>query len=142
MTMTPSPRWRGPQIVRIEDIESNRTYLTRFILFRTPWFGVQIHAIHLPDTGRALHNHPRAFVSVVLRGGYSEQTRTRFVMLRRAGSIHKMGIDGFHRIRRLLRSPTWTLVFVGRLQQEWGFYTPEGIVSLDRYREAYHHANR
>lgn len=109
-------------------------YLTRYHIVRTPWFGVYIHVIHRPDRDRFLHDHPWSFSSVVLRGGYQEETRRNldsFTIKKthKAGSFHRMRLkDGYHSIRTLLRVPTWTLVFRGKRVKDWGYLTPNGWV--------------
>lgn len=48
-------------------------YLTRWG-FRSKWFSVYLHKLDAPDPGTDLHDHPWPFVSIILRGGYVEQT--------------------------------------------------------------------
>lgn len=48
------------------------TYMRRWKLLRTPWFQIRVHHILRSDRDDALHDHPAAFVSLVLRGGYEE----------------------------------------------------------------------
>src|SRR4051812_9607864 len=48
--------------------------ITRHRLIRVPWFGVYVHEIHRPDVDRDLHDHPWAFASFILSGGYTEVT--------------------------------------------------------------------
>lgn len=125
--------WVPPKIVRIPDLFTRDTMVTRIVLFRTPWFGAQIHKWHRPDNDRHLHNHPRAFVAIVLRGGYIEETSSGD-RIRRWGSVHRVGLEDWHSVRILLRVPTWTLVFVGPKRQEWGFETEDGFVNADHYK--------
>lgn len=49
-------------------------YIIRRILFRTPRFGIFLHKMLRSDHERALHDHPWAFTSIVLRTGYWEVT--------------------------------------------------------------------
>jgi hypothetical protein len=37
-----------------------------------PWIGARVHTILSSDDDRALHDHPWAFVTIILRGGYVE----------------------------------------------------------------------
>jgi hypothetical protein len=112
------------------------TYLTRWRIVQTPWFGIYLHRIHLPDSDAHPHDHPWPFVSVVLKGGYDEDLVVGTVPLRdrrypqftRASrgflSIARRRATDMHRIYRLYRRPTWTLVLVGRRCRTWGFHTP------------------
>lgn len=131
-------RWVRPQVIRIPPLFGDEPYLTRYVLFRTPWFGIYVHAIHSPDGDRDPHNHPRQFWSCVLRGGYTEHVTTDgikgYPRAHRAGTIHKMHLAMFHGIASLSRRPTWTLLVVGRIRQEWGFMTTAGFVLADDYK--------
>jgi hypothetical protein len=132
--------WRKMILRRADGI----AYLDRLRIVQTPWFGVYLHRMDAPDPGLDLHDHPWRFVSLVLRGGYDEyRTETRVatmfadlserwpttctpgvVNVRKRGSIQGMRLDECHTIHRLHRTPTWTLMFVGRRVRGWGFYLP------------------
>lgn len=124
---------------------------------------VFLHRFAAPDPGADLHNHPWPFVSLVLRGGYVEQRcheseAVRFAQQaarapgialpgpeqrRRLLSVRRFPLDECHRIVRLARVPTWTLVVGGprrrgsrsdsALGAAWGFFTPDGFVPWPVY---------
>lgn len=143
--LTDTPRWAFLSKFVIPDFRNpSRPYLTRWRILQTPWFGVYLHRIHLPDTDRHLHDHPWTFGSIVLRGGYIEElpvgadewigsSETAAAMVRRPGgtfskfvrrgwlSVGFRRAEDLHRIDRLYRTPTWTLVLVGRRRRTWGF---------------------
>jgi len=48
-------------------------YLTRLHLFQTPWFSCMLHWILRADPQPDLHDHPNAFMAIVIRGGYEEE---------------------------------------------------------------------
>lgn len=111
--------------------------LIRWVLFRVPAFGIFLHKLCRSDYDRALHNHPWSFISIVLKGGYFEvhdhtvdREQKKFwrgpgeVMLRPAEWRHRVeiGRDPYTRQTK----PAWTLVFVGRRVQRWGFFLPDG----------------
>ena len=119
------------------------TYLRRRIVVKTPWFAVYLHRILLPDTDFWSHNHPFAFWSWVLSGGYVEHRLTRdlwaSVRDRDRWSLAFTGLDDFHKIT-VLESPTFrqgvvTLVLCGPRRQEWGFITTEGFVTWQEMRD-------
>ena len=61
-------RWvLGPASFTFRRCSVMKLYLTRYVLFRTPWFGIYVHQIHAHGD-RHPHNHPRQFWSLVLRG--------------------------------------------------------------------------
>lgn len=109
------------------------------------WNGVgavYLHKMSAPDPGMDLHDHPWPFVSVILRGGYTEIRNEIRSLLSfkhlwfsrdaglaaptmrewKAGSVHMIQKDIAHTIIQLSKTPTWTLVFTGRVDREWGFY--------------------
>jgi len=121
-------------------------YLNRLRIIQTPWFGVYLHRMDAPDPGVDLHDHPWPFASLVLRGGYHEyRADTRDAVIyadtaqqywtctpgvdnhRRLGSIQSLRLTECHTIHCLDRTPTWTLVFVGRRSRDWGFYVPSNV---------------
>jgi hypothetical protein len=126
-------RWGLFQRRDITDLfDSTDVYLRRWRLIETPWFSVKLHHILRPDADRALHDHPWSFVSVILRGGYTEQVplwggslaAARSGMTRMArrwpGKAHRVRAEGLHRIAQL-HGDCWTLVFCGPRRREWGF---------------------
>lgn len=130
-------QWAFCRVVEIPDFhDRSKVYLKRWIAIRTPWFGIQVHRINLPDNDRHPHNHPRPFATLVLRGGYTEEWlcgTERKINKWCAGSFHSMGLKEYHRIHRLYSKPTWTLVLVGPKAQGWGYLTPEGHVDHNMY---------
>lgn len=103
-----------------------RTFLDRWGV-ECRWFGVFLHHIAGPDPGIDIHDHPWPFVTLILRGGYSERAAdirepwmTTFRRWPR-WSIHRMPLTIAHRILRA-DPGTWTLVIRGRKSRDWGFY--------------------
>lgn len=105
-------------------------YLKRWWLIpRNPLVNVYLHQILRSDEDRALHDHPWAFLSLMLAGSYIEHTI-------RPGGIHvrREHLTGSLRLRlastahRLEVPPTrwcWTLVITGPRYRRWGFHCPE-----------------
>jgi hypothetical protein len=52
--------------------ESGTRLMDRWTLLRTPWGNLCVHVFHTSDEGRDLHDHPWAFTSLILFGGYTE----------------------------------------------------------------------
>lgn len=128
---------------RWQDIHfDGRLYMTKLYLWRAPWQQTCLHWIHRADPGRDLHDHPRSFLSLVLRGGYTEDRPATpgrpWVRgpngrwkLRLASTVRRAGFWAFrrasdaHRIASV-RSGTLTLVLWGPRRRDWGFVTPYG----------------
>lgn len=142
-----SPRWAILEKFVIPDITTGRDYLRRWRLIVTPWFGISIHHIMLPDGDTNPHNHPYWFVAIPLKGGYYEQY---YEYSDNKGNPHKhpfvgserrslrnwnlMPLNRFHRIVTLANhKPAWTLMIHGPRKPEWGFMTPRGYVESSVY---------
>jgi hypothetical protein len=105
---------------RVEEI--NGDHLRRWHLFACRFFKVYIHCFQDSD-GPELHDHPKRFISIGLRGWYVEQTEDGFrefsaPWFRTFPASHK------HRIMILDRD-VWTLVIVGPPQKPWNFFPVE-----------------
>lgn len=110
------------------------TYMFRWVLFSTRWFKIYLHHFVGSDWSRDAHNHPKAFISIGLKGSYYEHqyassrvwdgpaawvrtTHYRAPWIRRFPASH---------IHRITATDAWTLVIVGRQSQDWGFFSPVG----------------
>jgi hypothetical protein len=114
-------------------------YLDRLRLVQTPWFGVYLHHIHRPDIDPDPHDHPWAFASLVIAGGYTEYVwpdkRDRSIVRPRergCWSLRALGRDAAHIITET-HGTLWTLVLVGRHRADWGFWTRSGFVGWREY---------
>jgi hypothetical protein len=144
-----SPRWAVWQRFEIPDRnEPDRVYLRRLRIVQTPWFGVYLHHIFLPDNDRDPHDHPWPFASFVLRGGYTERVwrnpnRRRdeetdalaVTKTHRRWSLHRVSTDVAHQIVQVAPGLK-TLVFVGPRVRQWGFWTEQGFVAWTEYDQA------
>lgn len=100
-------------------------YLSRWYLIpRNRWLNVYLHRFDGSDEDRALHDHPWASLSVMLRGEMVEVTaqgrrtiKAGAVRLRRAKFAHRLEHVGL---------TTWTLFITGPRVREWGFHCPNG----------------
>lgn len=103
-------------------------YLTRWRLVQTPWFGFYLHRFDAPDSRPTLHDHPWPFLSIMLRGGYVERRLDPQTLEvdehHTVRHLNWMPAFGAHSIMRLLRTPTWSLVLVGRRARIWGYVEP------------------
>lgn len=128
-----------------------QVYLDRWGI-ETERFGIYLHRMEAADPGIDLHSHPWWFASWVLWGGYDEErtrcdlavgvaktaergiyTRRGTLRRRRWLSVASTPLSYCHRITRLHRSPTWTLVVRGKRVRRWGFYLPTGFMDWEVY---------
>lgn len=114
------------------------TYLYRWFLMRTRWFKVYLHHFVADDWSLDLHDHPKRFISVGLRGRYVEITQGPSAIDRSADGGHRFQTfkapwirsfpaEHIHRLRMVRRmdgtlEDCWTLVIVLRGTREWGFW--------------------
>jgi hypothetical protein len=134
LTSTDGRRWAFCSRYDIGDAaDETRVYLRRWRIVMTPYCGLYLHQVFLPDEGRLLHNHPYWFIGLVLCGGYVEDRPDGEFTVRR-WRWRLMRRTDFHAIRRLLRTPTWTLLITGRRRQDFAYLADQGLVrhkSLD-----------
>ncbi len=125
---------------KVEGIET--LYLRRWFIFRSKYFNIYLHHIARPDEDPDPHDHPWNFLSVLLRGGYTEAQYKMGILnlppspltnvtscyrrlylgttTRSCPSIGYRKAETVHQIETV-KPNTWTLVFTGRDRRDWGF---------------------
>ncbi|MES2004303.1 MAG: hypothetical protein V4450_07265 [Bacteroidota bacterium] len=110
--------------------EKNRALLHRWNLFECRFFSIKIHKLMSSDSA-CDHDHPWAFITFLLKGGYVEYTPTgskvysRFSLLYRpAKYVHRLEIH----------QPVWTFVITFKKVRQWGFITPRGWIPFYEYK--------
>ena len=96
------------------------TYLWRWTILRTRWGKLYLHKFVGDDWSLDLHDHPKRFISIGIRGSYQEETpagkrRWDAPWIRWFPAVHR------HRISTPW-GHCWTLVWVGRVVRDWGFW--------------------
>lgn len=100
-------------------------YLSRWYLIpRNRWLNVYLHRFDGSDEDRALHDHPWASLSVMLKGELVEVT-TQGRRTIKAGAVRLRRANFAHRLEHL-GVTTWTLFITGPRIREWGFHCPKG----------------
>jgi len=106
-------RWR--EVLR----HGVRPYLHRwtFIFFG---YSIRIHHWFGPDVGPHLHDHASDFISILLKGSYTNITpngkrfiKAPFIWASRAKDQHRLEISP---------GGAWTILLCGRPYHKWGFY--------------------
>lgn len=90
----------------------------------TPWVSVRVHHWLGPDDDRAFHDHPWWFITLVLRGGYTDKNPDGADRLH-AGSVRYR--PALHR-HTVVPDPegAWTVLLTGPIIRSWGFW-PGGV---------------
>lgn len=111
-------------------------YLRRWWLIpRNRIFNVYLHHFLRSDDDRALHDHPWASVSLLLRGSYLEHLPAGVVAPSKAGDLIVRGSGRMaHRIE-LDDGPCWTLFVTGPRYRQWYFHCPQGLVHWKRFTD-------
>lgn len=135
--------WRWTDVV-VDD----RLYLRRLHLLQTPWFSVMLHWL-TPDTQEHLHDHPVAFLSMLVKGSFIESLPAEddghSIVVHVDGKFlgrwalrrwwHFKRATDMHRIVWCSK-PCVTLVLAGPVTRQWGFHVPgRGWVPWREYNE-------
>ena len=96
-------------------------YATRYVL--NLWlFSIRIHIWRRSDDKRYMHDHPWGFLTLVVRGYYTDVSlRGRDVM--RVGSVRHRRSGHRHYVE-VPRCGCITILFTGPAERKWGFYLP------------------
>lgn len=122
--------WLLGQPEEINGHERCPTYLYRWaIVKRQGGFAIYLHHFVGDDWSRDLHDHPKRFISIGLKGAYLETTpadsyaddlRVKYRWYR-APWIRSFPATHIHRIE-VASQGCWTLVIVLKTVREWGFW--------------------
>lgn len=112
-------------------------------------FSIKLHKILVSDDA-CMHDHPWAFLTIILKGGYKEyfvpfkrvedittakwdeKSQQLFLTkFQKPGSILYRPSNWIHKIE--LDKPAWTLVFTFREKKKWGFFTKKGWLPWYQY---------
>lgn len=119
-------------------------YLFRRRIFQTPMLALYLHDIEQGDEiTDALHSHPFPFISLILRGGYTEITASpegkdigpisQQTHMRGDLNVFPRGVKKLHTIISALPD-TKTLVLAGRRRDSWGWFVDgRGLVKWSEY---------
>jgi hypothetical protein len=105
-------------------------YLLRwFLIPRNRFFNIYLHCFLRSDDDRALHDHPWANMSILLRGRYVEHTVAAGGIQHRrelaAGTVRVRLSGRFaHRVE-LVDGECWTIFITGPRYRQWGFHCPK-----------------
>lgn len=124
--------WLINKLFLVKEIreQDGTLHFRRWRLLSIPWFRIYIHNICLPDYDLHRHDHPWNFVSILLKGHYSEswvQAPDYFVTYSSGvygpGEIIYHKRSDAHKIEAL--DNTWSLVFAFGPYKMWGYRLQE-----------------
>lgn len=128
----------------IRDEETGELYLRRFFINPTRknqgYSRIYLHKFYRGDQDRHPHDHPWGFTSLILKGGYHEETPCGCswggcVKLKwyRPLSLLRRPATWRHRVVIAEGHTAWTLVFTGPKERSWGFFTEKGFCPWRSY---------
>ncbi|MEO6326684.1 MAG: hypothetical protein ABIT01_21100 [Thermoanaerobaculia bacterium] len=136
------------RLFTVEEINGGNlcpTYMYRWRLISTRWFKAYLHRFVEDDWSLDLHDHPKRFVTIGLRGSYIEQRTPRLAAtgytreeIYRAPWFRSFPATHIHRLR-LPRDAQgrpiecWTVAIVGRPVRPWGFWHMGRFIPWRRY---------
>lgn len=98
-------------------------------------FSVRLHHWIRSDDKRFFHDHPSNFISIVLKGHYTNVTPEGRKEVR-AGSFWYARADQRHYLD-IPKDGAWTLLFFGKPYRKWGFWVGEKLVRPLKYFHRY-----
>jgi hypothetical protein len=103
-------------------------FLTRWMLCGKRYEGtgsrLMVHKFHRSDAEPYFHDHPFAFWSLILWGGYYEHTATGKVWCGPLSFLRRPA-EWKHRVELPPGRTCWTLVWRGPRVRSWGFWCRE-----------------
>lgn len=142
--------------VKIIPDSCGRPYLTRLTLLELFGFSLKIHAIIQSDEEREHHDHPWSFWTLMLCGGYYEETlretehgkiikrkwiKPGTLRFCKAPYPHRIELEKkitramFH-VPENIETPAVTLVLTYPKFREWGFYSRMGWIHHKKYENS------
>lgn len=110
-------------------------YVHRWIV-ETPWGSLRLHHWVGNDDQRALHDHPWAFYTLVLKGGYLDKTEGLRIEEMKPGRLRYRPARHTHTVL-LTTKDCWTLVLTGPKVRNFGFLVGHNWLNARKYFEKY-----
>lgn len=129
-------------LAREPDFIIGDDYLLRWwVIPRNRFFNIYLHHIRTSDDDRALHDHPWSNCSVMVGGGYFENTvdagGIRQRIWRGAGEVKFRSAANAHRLEIKPDGFATTFFITGPKFRNWGFHCPdEGWVPWEQFCDA------
>jgi hypothetical protein len=119
----------------ITDREQNKPYLYRYYIFSTRWlarwfpklsYRMVLHKCVLSDAD-GLHDHPWAWKSKILEGGYWENIPGDRKRWRGPDGWRSRTANDYHRLELPYEGAvSWSLFIMGPKEKDWGFQDRDG----------------
>lgn len=131
--------WLLSSLFKLEIVKRDGVpYLWRWHIVKTRWGGLYLHHFLKGDNDPDPHDHPWPFWTFILKGGYTDETHYKHTVSYQKCKpfrLYHRPPTHIHRVLLPEGMKAWTLVFLGKKVQEWGFYTPNGFVHHSEYNK-------
>ena len=122
---------------REPDFTIGGDYMHRwYIIPRNDMFNVYLHRTMRSDND-VPHDHPWDNTSLVIAGGYREETPDG-VFVRSPGDMIQRTASSVHRLELIDGQPSISLFFTGPKVRDWGFHCPKGFVPWQQFTQGEH----
>lgn len=111
-------------------------YLRRWTLL-LGLFSIRVHHFYRSDDARAFHDHPWWFVTLVLKGGYTDRSDRGDDHLR-PGSLR---FRPAHHSHTVIVDPggVWTIILTGPHRRRWGFWQNGKFIKANKWFATHGH---
>lgn len=119
-------------MILFKPYSSIKDFLARFTIIKLGSLHIRIHKISSEDKSTLYHNHPFNYISIILKGGYSESLIFDNRIIKKSHSflsIIKRGHTTFHRITSINKT-TYTL-FIAYGKFQWKAFNTINDTSSD-----------
>lgn len=118
----------GRRVLRrvFPDYKSLAGYLERTTLLRVGRLHIRLHRIKSADKTPFLHSHPFTYVSVLLRGGYTEQTESGYTV-HRSGAVLLRPSSLHHRLEAVQPDTLTLFITWERKDKAWSLKRPASL---------------
>jgi hypothetical protein len=128
---------------------SNPYMLRWYLIPHTRFVNLYLHKFLRSDEDRALHDHPWAFWSWVIKGQYWEYTQGPWLddetptfnkWMRKRWSLAYCKATHAHRVELVWgnacrEQPVWTIVLTRGKEREWGFWCENGWIPWRQFTD-------
>jgi len=105
-------------------------YVRRWYI-ETAWFSIRLHHWLHSDDARAHHDHPWDFITIILRGGYSDVT-AEGVQKMHPGKIAFRRAEHSHTVQ-VNPEGCWSFLLTGPQKRRWGFWVGRKWKKSNKY---------
>ena len=110
-------------------------HFRRWRILSTPWFKICLHGIYKADEDKHLHNHPWSFISIVLKGSYTERLPNSKLNPRFPMGLAYRKKDQYHKIEDLHSPAVYTLNLMWGFRETWGYDVNGKFIDHETYRD-------